>query len=257
MGESRRLVKKVLENITGWKIERFGSKSFALIDNKNRTDAWFSHYTQIRSTIEKSKIDLVIDVGANEGQFTRELRAFYSGEIISFEPVSSVFEKLAIAASSDPKWHVYKLALGSEDSTQMINVSNSTTFSSLLKSNDYCEKHFGGKALITNKEIVSVRRLDNLMDEITPDVDGKRIFLKLDTQGYDSEVFKGAGNKLKNIRLLQSEVSLIPIYEGMPHWTESISAYENAGFGIVGMFPVSHDSGRVVEFDCLLTRVDP
>lgn len=78
----------------------------------------------------------------------------------------------------------------------------------------------------------------------------------METQGYDMEVFKGLGNKLKYVIVLQSEVSLISIYEGMPHWTESISIYEKAGFGVVGMFPVNRDSGRIIEYDCLLARVE-
>jgi hypothetical protein len=54
---------------------------------------------------------------------------------------------------------------------------------------------------------------------------------------------------------LQSEVSLIPIYESMPHRTESIAAFEQAGFGIAGMFPVNRAQGRVIEYDCVLTRI--
>jgi hypothetical protein len=51
-------------------------------------------------------------------------------------------------------------------------------------------------------------------------------------------------------------MSLIPIYEQMSNWTESISDYERAGFGVVGMFPVSRDSGRIIEYDSLLISVD-
>ena len=56
---------------------------------------------------------------------------------------------------------------------------------------------------------------------------------------------------------MQSEVSLIPIYEDMPHWTESIEMYEAAGFGVVGLYPVTRDDGRVIEYDCLLKRPAP
>lgn len=84
--------------------------------------------------------------------------------------------------------------------------------------------------------------------------DGARVFLKMDTQGYDTAVFEGLGTALAHVVLLQSEVSLIPIYAGMPHWTESIATYEKNGFGVVGMFPVSRDSSRVVEYDCLLVK---
>lgn len=252
----RKLIKYLLESLTGLKIERFGAKSFAFIDRERKADVWFSYDAQLTSILENHEIDLVIDVGANEGQFARQIRSFYLGEILSFEPVSSTFEKLAAAASFDSNWHVHQLALGSQDSTQTINVSNNTVFSSLLKPNDYCALRFGSESLKMKEEVVTVRRLDELLDVIVPHIENKRIFLKLDTQGYDLEVFKGLGSKLKYVMALQSEVSLIPIYEFMPHWTESIVIFEKAGFGVVGMFPINRDSGRVIEYDCLLTRVD-
>lgn len=254
MATFRKLVKNLFESLTGREIERLGSESFVIINKKRREDAWFSYRAQVRSIIEKCKIDVVIDVGANEGQFTQQLRSFYHGEIHSFEPVSFVFERLAEAASSDPHWHVYKLALGSQETTQAINVSDLTVFSSLLRTNDYCMQRFGDCAIGKRNEVVSIRRLDELLEKIAPDIETKRIFLKMDTQGFDMEVFKGLGNKLKQVIALQSEVSLISIYEGMPHWTESISLYEKAGFGVVGMFPVVRDSGRIIEYDCLLVR---
>jgi FkbM family methyltransferase len=250
----RTLVKNILERLTGCEVVRLGCKSFAIIDRKCTEDAWFIYHTQLRSIIEKRDINLVIDAGANEGQFARKLRSFYSGEILSFEPVSSVYKKLAATASSDPNWHVHKLALGSQALTQMIHVSNSTVLSSLLTTNNYCAQRFGINATGTKEEVVSVRRLDELLAKIAPDIEGKRIFLKLDTQGYDVEAFRGMGSKIKNVVALQSEVSFIPIYEGMPHWTESITAYESAGFEMVGMFPVTWDAGRIIECDCLMVR---
>lgn len=255
VGTLRKRVKNLLESLTGCDIERFGGKSFALIDKKRRTEVWFSYRAQLTWIIERFGIDLVIDVGANEGQFARNLRRFYSGEIISFEPVSSAFEKLTAIASADPHWHVHKLALGSQEGTGIINVSRETKFSSLLKANDYCVRRFGDGTVGTREEAVSIYTLDKLLDEVALDVEGKHLFVKMDTQGYDTEVFKGLGNKLQHVAALQSEVSLIPVYENMPHWTESIAVYERAGFGVVGMFPVVWDSGRVIEYDCLLTRV--
>jgi FkbM family methyltransferase len=255
MGAFRKRVRNLLEKLTGYEIARFGDTSFIFIDKKHGADAWLSRNARIRSMMNTFEIDLVMDVGANEGWFAQGLRSFYSGEIFSFEPVSSVFEKLAAAAASDPNWHVYKVALGSEESQQTIHVSNETSFSSLLKANDRCAQLFGDKSRGTKEEVVSVRRLDTLLNEIAPDFGDKRIFLKMDTQGYDMEVFKGLGNTLNHVVALLSEVSLISLYEGMPHWTENISIYERAGFGVAGMFPVSHDSDRIIEYDCLLVRV--
>lgn len=254
MGTFRKQVKNLVEGLTGHEIERIGSKSFAFIDKERRTDAWFLYNTQLSLIIEKFKINIVIDVGANKGQFAQKLRTFYPGKIISFEPVTEIFEKLCEAASSDSNWHVYKMALGSQAANQTINISEETVFSSLLRTNDLCIELFGDRSRPKREEVVPIRRLDDILDKIVPDIENKRIFLKMDTQGYDTEVFKGMGNKLKHVIVLQSEVSLISIYEGMPHWTESISIYEKAGFGVVGMFPVSRDSDRIIEYDCLMVR---
>lgn len=195
-------------------------------------------------------------MGANEGQFAKELRSYYRNDIISFEPVTCAFEKLAKAASSGPKWHVHKLALGSQASASIMNIPDHAVFSSMLRTNDYCLQHFGGQAVSKREEVVSVQRLDALIDNIVPDLENSRIFLKMDTQGYDTEVFQGLGSMLKHVSVLQSEVSLISIYEGMPHWTDILPIYENVGFRIVGMFPVTRDSGRIIEYDCLLVKAD-
>jgi FkbM family methyltransferase len=256
MSVFRKFTKYLIENLTGFKIERYGFRSFALIDRKTGRDVWFSYLTQVRSIFKDHEIDLVLDVGANEGRFARKIRSFYPGEILSFEPVSSTFEKLAAAASSDPKWHVHKLALGNQNSTQTINVYNSTEFNSLLTTNEFCDLRYGNRLQKIGEEVVTVCRLEEILDTIVQDIETKRIFIKLDTQGYDLEVFKGLGSKLDYIKALQSEVSLIPMYESMPHWTESITTYEKEGFSVVGMFPVIRDVGRIIEYDCLLTRVD-
>ena len=55
-----------------------------------------------------------------------------------------------------------------------------------------------------------------------------------------------------------SELSVVPIYEGMPHMTEAIEFYEACGFEISGLFPVTRDvrTGRIVELDCIMVRAD-
>lgn len=252
MGAIRRRVKRLFERLSGYEVERLGDRSFVLLHRKQRADAWFSHASQMRSIVEKFGIDLVIDVGANEGQFALALRSFYGGEILSFEPVASAFEKLAAAAALDPAWQVRRLALGSRASTQAIHVAERSVFSSLLPANAYSARRFGQGTRAASTEVVSVRRLEDVLDEIRPAA--RRIFLKLDTQGYDTEVFRGAGNWLARVVALQSEVSLVAIYEGMPHWTDTVAVYEAAGFGVVAMFPVTQDAGRVIEYDCLMTK---
>ena len=62
--------------------------------------------------IENRGINLVLDVGANTGQFGRSLRnRGYAGRIISFEPVKEAFTALENAARGDDLWTTSNLAL--------------------------------------------------------------------------------------------------------------------------------------------------
>lgn len=200
-------------------------------------------------------IDLVLDVGANAGQYGRELRINFPGQIISFEPVSAVYEDLRRAIGSDGSWTAHNMALGRENTNLDINVSASTVFSSFLKSSEFSRRTFGKSAAPTKKESVKVRRLEELLPELVPDFRSRRIFLKMDTQGFDVEVFMGLGELKRHVLGLQSEVSVIPIYDGMPHWTDSVGEYERHGFAIAGLFPVNMDGNRVIEFDCLMVNM--
>lgn len=245
------ILKGLLRRTTGFHIKALENSSFLI---SRRLDFWFSYDFLIQSIIGAKGVDLVLDIGANKGQFGKDIRNFYSGTIMSFEPVSSTFQRLQEVASSDPAWRVFQVALGSVEHSREINISSQDVFSLFLNSNRYCSERFGSESVHSETELVSVRRLDKLLEELVPDIRSKRIFLKMDTQGYDMEVYKGATGVLDNIVAIQSEVSLIPIYEGMPHWTDSISAYEQSGFSVVGMFPVNWDSKKVIEYDCVLQK---
>jgi FkbM family methyltransferase len=247
--------KRVVEKLFGVEIERFNSKTFFVVDASKRAQAWYSYRATVQSILEKSGVNHVLDVGANAGQFGQMVRTFYSGRISSFEPVAAVFERLVATIASDEKWDAHQYALGRSAGIEHVHVSELSQFCSLLKTNDYCVARFGKATAGTKEESITIRRLDDVLDEIAPRNGEKRFYLKLDTQGYDIEVFKGLGDRLSDVVALQSEVSLVPIYENMPHWTESILEYEKAGFGVAAMYPISTDSGRVVEYDCILIRV--
>jgi FkbM family methyltransferase len=213
----------------------------------------FAQFVRTRNIFAQKDIDLLLDVGANCGQFAAEIRSFYKGEILSFEPVSAAFNQLQQCASGDSNWKCFKLALGSKTETGSIRVAQGTHLSSFFRQAPYCQR-FGDEARKVGEEQVPIRRLDEFLHDAVPDLQQRRIYLKIDTQGFDVEVIKGLGELIRNISALQSEVSIVPIYEGMPHWTENIALCEQAGFVIAGMFPVMLDYLRVIEFDCLMVR---
>jgi FkbM family methyltransferase len=203
------------------------------------------------------RINCVIDVGANHGQYARRLRrAGYRGRIVSFEPVAETFTRLEASAARDPRWTVHRCALGREESVVTMHVVPGT-LSSVLTPTDFGYDRYQQLRHATTED-VPVRRLDALLDELTAGIDEPRLFLKLDTQGFDLEVFGGLGDRAQEFSGLQSEVAVMQIYEGMPMMPEAIAAYEAAGFEITALYPVSRQSrtGRVVEFDCVMVRPD-
>jgi FkbM family methyltransferase len=212
-------------------------------------------HMQIASLLKMYRVNCVIDVGAHKGQYAGRLRqAGYRGHIVSFEPVPSAFEELRRRAAGDPKWTVHQLALGREDGIGEMKVVPGT-LSSLLPASKLGAGRYP-KLQEPQRVDVEVRRLDGLLGEVTAHVRKPRLYLKLDTQGYDLEVLAGLGERTRHFVGMQSEVALLQIYSGMPRMCETLRVYEAAGFEISGLYPVSHQSrtGRALEYDCIMVR---
>ena len=202
-------------------------------------------------------VDCVIDAGANRGQYARMLRDLgYQGEIHSFEPLQSAFAELETLARNDAGWFCYRCALGGNREQRSINVAREEVFSSFLQPTAYSERKFKQESRIARAETVEIRRIDEVLAGV---LEGKRAHLKMDTQGFDLEVFSGVGAALDYVVSLQSEISMRQIYAGMPDYIQSLSAYKNAGFSISGLFPVSRDKQdlTLIEMDCVMVRIQP
>ena len=209
--------------------------------------------SHIINLIKHYKIDLILDVGANHGQFGKMLRdEGYKGEIHSFEPVSKAFEHLSRTCLNDQKWFAHKIAMGDTCGEQTVNITESSDLSSFLNPNDFGKEKYK-RIKVLHKETVEVSTIDSFLTTQIADFDKKQIVLKMDTQGYDLKVFKGALNTIANIVCIVSELSLIPIYSGMSHYLDSLRKYEEYGFVVTGLYPISRKENlSVIEMDCML-----
>ncbi len=152
-----------------------------------------------------------------------------------------------------------RYALGDRDETAEIHVGvGQGRLSSLLPATDF-GRSWNPRIDAGRTVTVDVRRLDGLFDEAVAGVANPRIFLKLDTQGFDLKAFAGAGLRTAELLGMQSEVSQVPLYQGMPHLTDQLATCAAAGFGLTGVFPVVVDrpSMRVIEFDAFMVRTAP
>jgi FkbM family methyltransferase len=203
----------------------------------------------IRQMVEHD-IDLVIDVGANDGGYGRMLRdAGYRGEILSFEPLSAAHAALTAAVVGNPGWHVApRAALGDENGEVTINVAGNSTSSSILPM-AALHAEAEPRSRYQGQETVAVRRLDGIDHPALSRA--KSTLLKIDTQGYEMAVLRGAGAMLDRIRGVQVELSVTSLYEGQALFTEVIGFLQQRGYGLWEVCPgfVDPRSGRMLQFD--------
>jgi hypothetical protein len=85
-----------------------------------------------------------------------------------------------------------------------------------------------------------------------------RTYLKMDTQGFDLEVVRGAERVLPSVLGLQSEISVVPIYQQMPDYLTALATFKDLGFVLTGIYPVVRDKSTlaVTEFDCIMRRAN-
>ena len=204
------------------------------------------------------KIKTVLDIGANQGQyrdFLRE-RVGFSGTIHSFEPIPHLAEEMRTRSKNDPKWHVHNIALGSSSGDLALNVMARNTFSSFRDPSptSLTVKEFSAGNSIVEKITVPVHRLDDFISNCI-DVSLKSTYLKIDTQGFDIEVIRGALNFLELVPAMQFELAIQRLYENVPDYYSMLKTVESLGFEISGFFPISNDKSlRAVEFDCVMVR---
>jgi FkbM family methyltransferase len=199
--------------------------------------------------LQHYNIDVIIDVGANIGQYGTEMRNIgYKGQIISFEPTSEAYEKLSKTAKNDPLWEVHHSSLGERDGKTSINISKNSVSSSLLESLPELTES-APEASFVKKEEIDIKKLDTVFDSLN--IKNKNIYLKIDTQGYESQVLDGARESLKNISGIQLEMALIPSYDGAMTFQEMTSKLNGFGFHLVTVESGFYDkvSGKLMEVD--------
>jgi FkbM family methyltransferase len=208
----------------------------------------------LRQFLMTFEVDCVFDIGANAGQYAALLRSIgYRGAIVSAEPIPLLASHLRAAASRHPRWFVEEIALDEVDSEATFNVTASDQFSSLRLPSNVDTKHFETMTLVVEAITVKTRRLDALFDRYSAMLNFRRPFLKMDTQGNDLAVARGAGERLSCFAGLQSELSIKRLYDGQSDYREAIEFYQSHGFRLSGFVP--NNAGHfpdLVEMDCIM-----
>jgi FkbM family methyltransferase len=209
----------------------------------------------LRST-DRFEVDLVLDIGANVGQFASELRSVgFLGGLVSFEPLSRAHHDLSKAASRDAKWQVHpRCAIGDHDGEIEINVSKNSVSSSILP---MLEAHFSAAedSAYVGSEKVPIFRLDSVAPAYLKKF--RHPFLKIDTQGFEWQVLDGAREVLPVMHGVLCEISLVPLYEGQHLWMDMIRRLEGEGFTLWSIQQgfIDPQDGRTLQVDAIFFRI--
>jgi len=213
----------------------------------------------VQSVLGYTDASVVLDVGANLGQFgDLVLRTGFRGRIVSFEAIASVHRMLVEhAREKSDSWIVAPCAaLGGRRGKIAFNVSANTVSSSILPMN---RTHLDAapNSRYVDTAIVNMERLDELAAPLLP-AEGE-LLIKIDTQGYEKEVLAGATGLLHRTVAIQLELSLVPLYEGAPSFTDMIAFVQSLGYELFGLVPGFQDegTGRLLQVDGFFVRADP
>jgi FkbM family methyltransferase len=200
-------------------------------------------------------IETIVDVGGNIGSYGAELReSGYSGRIISFEPTDGAYRKLAERARADRLWTVFKTAIGEFDGEVTINVAANEGASSSLLPMLELHKQCAPEACFVSSEKVNLNTLNKALKDILQPQD--RVLLKIDTQGYEHMVLKGASEILPQVELIECELSFVPLYDGQLLFGEMLDLLKRLGFIPVQMVDGFTDprTGHNLQMDCIFAR---
>jgi len=213
----------------------------------------FAAQKTLMGLLQQKEINLVLDVGANIGQFVQGLRqAGYRERVVSFEPQASAHAQLQAIAASDPKWTIAnRTAIGAVSGVITMHTSGNSVSSSILTMLN-SHREAAPESDYVGTESVQINRLDDIFVVTAQD----RVMLKVDVQGYEQQVLNGAPNILASCHALIVEMSLIPLYEGQVLARQMWDLLDEAGFEIWSLEPGFRNphSGRLLQMDGLFVR---
>lgn len=209
----------------------------------------------LRNLLRRLEVDCVLDVGANVGQFGDELRLIgYKGLIVSFEPDPTAYGQLSAKLPGEKERIALNLALGSAAGAAELNIMASSAFNSFRAPSSADTRVFEGANQVVNTVSARIDTLDNILPDLMREHGFRRPFLKMDTQGFDIEVFRGAEEVHHLIVGMQSELPIKHLYQDTMPWDATVAEYQRAGFALAGFYQVNPGYAELIELDCYLVR---
>jgi FkbM family methyltransferase len=214
---------------------------------------------RMATLLNENNVETVLDVGANKGQFGSELvDNDYRGQVVSFEPLPDAHQKLAAAAAraqaKGKSWIVAQpVAVGAVAKQTQFHIAKNSISSSLLPMQEL-HVNAAPDSQFVRDITVNVRPLHDLVAALG--IDSNRLFLKIDTQGTESDVIEGAMPIMDRIVGIKTELSLVELYSGQNLYHKMDTLLRGMGFVLWDVIPVFRNltTGRLLQFDGVYFR---
>jgi FkbM family methyltransferase len=162
-----------------------------------------------------------IDVGAYHGEWTTLFKELFpQSDVLMVEAQEQKREALQSVCDRYSKSVDFRTALLGASSGDKARFVEMETGSSVYEEQSRYDRHATEKIIVT---------LDDLLAADSRPVD----FIKLDVQGYELEVLRGAARSLGQAQAVLMEASLVPINQGAPLFAEVVRFMDERGFRVV------------------------
>jgi FkbM family methyltransferase len=221
----------------------------------SRISPYTNDQAALSAMLKHANVDLILDVGANVGQYAKERFAKgYKGRLVSFEPLSGPRSILVREAARYTHWDIAdQCALGDHEGTVTLHVAEDSEASSVLQPTK-SHLQYSSHAAEVGTEIVAMARLDRVAQPFLQD--SQAPFLKIDVQGFEDQVLQGSTMILPKLVGLQIELSIVAMYDGQKLFPEMLSMINAMGFALHRMIPawIEQRTGRWLQADGIFFR---
>lgn len=203
-------------------------------------------------TVLSAPWNLVVDIGANRGQFTLAVKRWApQALVIAFEPLEKPARKFRAIFGSDHRVVLHSYAIAPFRNSAQMHISKRDDSSSLLPITDLQSELFSG----TEEESladVSTAPLDQFISK--QEISGPAL-LKLDVQGFELQALQGCENLLSVFDEVYCECSFVELYAGQSLASDVIQWLGSRGFRLKGVYNLCYDTrGAAVQGDFLFVN---
>jgi len=211
------------------------------------------HFEKLFKIAEDYKLNnesgIILDVGGADGVTAVMFsNAFKNASVHVFEPLEDNIPQLKKNIQTHSRIKLFQMALGSENKQTKINITHRVTSSSLLNINtsELKDDYMSSQLAPEREQTIEVNTIDNLVA-----TSQKVLVLKMDVQGYELEVLKGAKNTLKNTCLVMAEFQNHKLYDGAPMYHDLDKFLLENNFTLMQFIPSLSERHKQMEWDAI------